>query len=381
MVGPMSRSDVVRAIGLTRSSVGGLVGDLTQHGFVREERAESDGSPGRPSPVVVPESEMNTVLAVEVLVDTVSVALIGLGGEVLDVSRRRRAVGDPSPQRTVGSVADMAAKMIARLDRRARLFQVGCAVTGLVRHDDNRVILAPNLGWADVPFSEMLAERLDLAVPVLVRNDGDMGALAEVRRGVAKGLDNVVYVSGEVGIGGGVVIDGQLMTGRVGFGGEIGHTIVNPDGRSCLCGAIGCWETEIGEDALIRRLVGVEVVDHVDRSAVLESARADAAAGDAAMLAAYAAHGRWVGLGLASLINVFNPDAIVLGGFLAPGFPFMSAAINAELDRRALATVREGTVVRASGLEAGAPLLGAGELAWDGVLADPVAAVEQRRTA
>ncbi len=381
MAGPMSRSDVVRAIGLTRSSVGGLVGDLTQHGFVREERAESDGSPGRPSPVVVPESEMNTVLAVEVLVDTVSVALIGLGGEVLDVSRRRRAVGDPSPQRTVASVADMAAKMIARLDRRARLFQVGCAVTGLVRHDDNRVILAPNLGWADVPFSEMLAERLDLAVPVLVRNDGDMGALAEVRRGVAKGLDNVVYVSGEVGIGGGVVIDGQLMTGRVGFGGEIGHTIVNPDGRSCLCGAIGCWETEIGEDALIRRLVGVEVVDHVDRSAVLESARADAAAGDAAMLAAYAEHGRWVGLGLASLINVFNPDAIVLGGFLAPGFPFMSEAIDAELDRRALATVREGTVVRASGLEAGAPLLGAGELAWDGVLADPVAAVEQRRTA
>ncbi len=150
----------------------------------------------------------------------------------------------------------LTAQVLKHAPRGATWVGVGIGVPGIVDHQDGRVRLAPNLGWVNVPIRDMvlegLLEQFGWAPRVTVNNDADLGAIAEDARGVGAECRNLIYLSWEVGIGGGVIIDGRLMAGAGGYGGEVGHMIVNPRGVTCRCGATGCWETEIGRDAMMR---------------------------------------------------------------------------------------------------------------------------------
>ena len=374
--GPASRSELVARTGLTRSAIGALVGELVKADLVREQRAASDGSPGRPSPVAAPVAERNVVIAVDVAVDSLGVAAIGLGGGVLhsirvDRPRERIAVDD-----TIDDIVSMVADLRPLLDPGARLLGIGVGVVGLVNRTDNTVSIAPNLGWHDVAFGEHLQRALHTHVPVVVSNDADLAALAEVRRGIAAGAHDVLYVWGEVGVGGGLISRGEAITGFAGFAGEIGHLPVNPDGRACQCGSVGCWETEVGEGALLERSGrspdgGRDAVD-----ALLDAADQ----GDPLALAALATQARWLGIGLAGLINVLNPSMVVLGGLLGRVFPYVQDATDAEIERRALASSRRGVVVVTSALGPDAALMGAAELAFEGLLADPLGTLRKIST-
>ena len=245
---------------------------------------------------------------------------------------------------------------------------IGVAVVGLVRRDDGLVRLAPNLGWTDVPLADLVAARMGLGVPVAVGNEADLGGMAEHLRGAAAGARDVLYVSGEVGIGGGLIVDGRPLEGHRGYAGEIGHLAVNPDGRRCGCGATGCWETEVGEAARGRRAgIGDAGAGEAAVAHVLEAADA----GDPTARQAIAEVGRWTGIGLASLVNVLNPEVVVLGGLLARLHPHIADVVDDELRRRATTALREGLTVRPARFGADAPLLGAAELALEPCLADP----------
>jgi predicted NBD/HSP70 family sugar kinase len=366
--GAATRSELVAATGLTRSAIGALVGELSELGFVTEEPPVSDGSPGRPSPIVRLDPR-NVVLALEILVDSIAVAAIALGGEVLALERRDRPRADVPLDRTVRDLSRMATAVRAQLGADSRLFGVGVAVAGVIR-DRATVVVAPNIGWRGVPLAARLTKALALGVPVVVANDGDMGALAESRRGAAAGCDDIVYVSGEVGVGGGIIAGGRPLDGTAGFAGELGHLPVARDGRPCKCGSRGCWETEVGEEALLRRCG--RAPDGGRRA--LEELLAAAAAGDAGVLEAMTEHGRWVGFGLAGVINVFDPAVVVLGGMFARIHPFVAEALTAELDARVFEEVRAQTAVVPAALGVDAPVIGAAESAWDRVLADPAAA-------
>ena len=241
------------------------------------------------------------------------------------------------------------------------------AVAGVVRRDDGLIRTAPNLGWRDVALAGPLVAAIGTTVPVTVANDADLGALAESRRGAALGADDVIYIAGEVGVGGGITVDGRPLTGAAGYGGEIGHIPVNPEGAQCRCGSRGCWETEIGEDVLLR-LAG----EH-ERGGqpALDRVFAAADAGESPAIAAIDYVGRWLGIGLAGLVNIFNPRLIVLGGRFAPLAAFVGPALEAELQRRALAAPHELVRVVPADLGEDAPLLGAAELAFEPLLADP----------
>ena len=169
----------------------------------------------------------------------------------------------------------------------------------------------------------MLASALGLSYPVLVANEADLGALAEYRRGVGAGVPHLIYISGEAGIGAGIIHDGKPMLGAAGYAGEAGHTLINPDGHLCRCGATGCWETEAGEAALAR-LAGVP--SSVTGLGLVDTILARANDGDQMTLDALAEIGRWLGLGIGNLINVFNPQLVVLGGFYHPLFTFLEKA-------------------------------------------------------
>ena len=164
----------------------------------------------------------------------------------------------------------------------------------------------------------MLAARLGLDVRISVANEADLGALSEHRRGVSPGVANLLFVSGEVGIGVGVILGGRPGLGAAGYAGEAGHTLVNPAGVRCRCGASGCWETEAGEGALLR-LAGPAVGTGGRLS--IDQVIAVAESGDAQVLAAVESVGRWLGLGIADLVNLFNPELVVLGGMYSRLLP------------------------------------------------------------
>ncbi len=365
--GPLSRSDLVAATGLTRSAIRGLVQELAGAGFVAEDAAVRLGTPGRPSPLVHLNPDRAVVLAFEVLVDSLAAAVVGLGGETLAKARVDLPRGHRALDAVVAGLVDLADQLGARTAY--PVIGVGVAVAGVVRRSDGLVSMAPNLGWLDAPLGARLAAALNLGVPVSVANDADLGVLAEHRRGAAAGVDNVLYVSGEVGVGGGAIVNGEPLTGAAGYGGEIGHVPINPDGRRCRCGSTGCWETEIGEGALLALAGRPADAGGAGVDAVL----ADAAAGDPTAIAALEHVGRWLGIGLAGLVNILNPRLIILGAMLGRIHPFVRETMEAELSRRALPA--PGGLVRIvpATLGVDAPLRGAAELAFEPLLTDPAA--------
>lgn len=365
--GPLSRSVLVIRTGLTRSAIRSLIGELVDTGLVSEERAAPLGTPGRPSPLVRLKPDGAVVLAMEIAVDSLAVGIVGLDGTVLELIRVDRPRGHSAVDEVVGDLVELASAAQARRPADDALVGVGVAVVGVVRRTDGLVAMAPNLGWLDVPLGERLSRALAVAVPISIANEADLGALAEHRRGAAVGMDDMLFLSGEVGVGGGLIVDGQPFTGAAGFGGEVGHIPVNPTGARCRCGSFGCWETEIGEEVLLElaghpRSGGRSEVDAVVR---------EATAGSVTALAALDHVGRWLGLGLAGLVNVLNPRLIVLGGRFGRIHPFVVRSLEEELDRRALAAPRSMVRVVATRLGVNAPLLGAAELAFEPLLADP----------
>lgn len=367
--GPLSRSELVEHTGLTRSGIRAVLSDLVSYDLVREERAASQGAPGRPSPLVCPNPEGATVLALEIAVDSLAVAVVGLGGEIVDSVRVDRAWGRFSLEDTVDDLVELARLVRARPPARDSLIGVGVSIVGVVRRSDGFVRMAPNLGWRDVALGERLIDRLQTDLPIWVANDADLGALAEQRRGVALGANHVLFIAGEVGVGGGLIVDGQPFTGLAGYGGEVGHIPVNPAGGVCRCGSVGCWETEVGEIALLTRAGRQPDGGRTEVDAVLR----DAASGSPAALSALDNVGRWLGVGLAGLVNVLNPELIVLGGLFGRIHPYVSAPLRAELERLALEASRELVRVVPATLGVDAPLLGAAELAFEPLLADPAA--------
>ena len=180
---------------------------------------------------------------------------------------------------------------------------------GVVRRDDGWVHEAPNLGWRDVALGARLGAVLRL--PVRVGNDAELGALAEHVRGVARGATDLVYVSADFGVGGGVISEGRPLRGARGYVGEIGHLAVRPGGRPCYCGSRGCWETEVGEAAL-RRALGLP--EGAPRGVVVAELRAlEAGLAAGVRTDPLGEFAEWLATGLVTVVNLLAPQLVVLG--------------------------------------------------------------------
>ena len=242
------------------------------------------------------------------------------------------------------------------------------AVAGMVRRDDGMVRLAPTIGWVDEPVGQALGSEVDDFGPITVGNVADVSALVEHSRGAAVGCDNVIYLYGDVGVGGGIIAGGRRVTGHGGYGGEVGHMVVNPHGRPCSCGSRGCWETEIGEHALLQH---AGRADQFGRDAVLEVVES-AMRGDRAAQQAVRHVGDWLGFGVGNLVNIFNPEAVIFGGTLRELYLVAAAHIRSRLNAIALPACREHIRLRTPELGTDAALIGAAELAFERVLEDPL---------
>lgn len=362
--GPATRAELTTLTGLNRSTVAGLVDELVARGVVSLGRAVSRGAPGRPSPLIAPRGDRVVVLALDIAVDSLAAALVGVGGEVLARLRVERHRAPASPDETTDTVVGLGRELLDERGPEIHLLAVGVSIVGVVRTGDGVVRVAPNLGWRDVPLATDVGTRLGVDAPVRVGNDGDLGALAEHRRGAGVGRPSLLYLSGEVGIGGGVLAGGRPLGGLGGSAGEVGHMLVNPRGRPCRCGATGCWETEAAEAALLRRAHRPETGGPQAVRAVL----ADAAAGRRRATAAVEATARWLGLGIGSLANVLDPDRIVLGSVFAA---LHHQAADVIADAAASQAISDHLDIVAAELGDDAPLLGAAERAFEAAMSDP----------
>jgi len=290
---------------------------------------------------------------------------VGLGGRVLE--RAQAPVHSDGEAWQVGAaVAALIRRVVEGAPTAAPLVGIGISVPGLVRRNDGLIRLAPNLEWHDVSFGGIVLAALGLDVPVSLANDADLGALAEHIRGAGVGVDDLIYVSGNVGVGAGVITGGVRLEGAGGYAGEVGHLLFNPQGRPCHCGNRGCWETEVGGHAIAEAIsCPTDKVAQLDE--VLE--------GFTTPTPGLRATGTALGHGLASIVNTFNPRLIVLGGYFRSLYPLVRGEVNAGLADRALPAPLESVTLVLPGLGSDSALLGAAEIALEPLFVDPVAAL------
>ena len=361
--GPASRAELTAVSGLNRSTVRALITELADAGLVSEAAPVGRGGAGRPSILVEPRSEAVWALAVDIGVEHLSAARVGLGGVVLDRREGRQPRGDGGVLQVLDRVRALVEPLLATATTDP--VGIGVAVPGMVGGPGQLVRLAPNLGWVDVPLGLLLAAQLRSTLPVAVGNEGDLGVMAEHLRGVAADASDAIFLTGEVGLGAGVIVGGRPLTGAGGYAGEVGHMSVNPGaGRLCRSGRRGCWETEVGADAVLRAL-------GAPAGSTAEEILAASADGSRAAKAAVRRIGRWLGVGVANLVNLFNPEVVVFGGLTRTLFPVLEPYVRAEL-ATALTAPRDQVRLELPGLGADSSLLGAAELAFAPLLTDPL---------
>jgi len=363
--GALTRAELTTRLGVSRSTVGSLVADLIALGLV-EERVPSGGDRvGRPSHVVGPHSTGPVVVAADVDVTHVTCAAVGIGGEVLARSTVATGRRRTTPQHVAKLVAAAATALAAESGR--TVLAVGVSVPGTVHRQTRTVGMAPNLGWRDARLGDLLAARLEPQVTVTVGNDADLSVLAELRRGSARGCDDVVYVIGRVGVGAGIVVNGAPLQGREGRAGEIGHNVVDTGGPECHCGKRGCLETMIGDAALLT-MAGRhgEPTEH-EVAAVFDDARA----GDEAALSAVRTIAGYLGQALGNLVNTLDPQRVVLGGSLSGVLELARGDIEDALERYAFDPGHHPVELVLPRFGVDSALMGAAELAFAGLLGDP----------
>ncbi|WP_432479905.1 ROK family protein [Nocardioides sp. GXQ0305] len=364
--GRITRAELTATMGLNRSTIGALVAELEALGVTEQTQpSPARSGAGRPSARVRVTGDGPYVLAVDVGVATASVGRIGLGGRVLQRADTRlgRSI---EPWQVGTTIAELVREVVAGASG-APLVGLGIAVPGLVRRTDGLVRLAPNLGWHDVSFGEIVQAALGLDLPIALGNDADLGALAEHNRGAAVGVDDLMYISGNVGVGAGILAGGRRLEGAAGYAGEIGHLNVKPRGRPCHCGSRGCLETEIGGEAIARALglPAEQVPDLIDVLLTLD--------GRPESLRVI---GHELGQGLADLVNAFNPEMVVLGGYLSSLHALCRDDVEAGLVSRVLPAAYEGLTVVPPGLGRDSILLGAAEMAFEPLFSDPEATLD-----
>jgi predicted NBD/HSP70 family sugar kinase len=303
-----SRAEITAALGLNRSTVAALVTELEELGLVVEGAPLRTLGRGRPSPVVSPDPRP-VVLAVNPEVDAVEIGVVGLGASV--IAHVRVPVDHvPDPSEVVDIVARTSSTTLRSALRGRRIVAAGVAIPGLVRAADGLVAWAPHLDWREVPFSAMLASRL--GAPAITVNDANAGAIAESIFGAGSGYGNLVYLNGGAsGIGAGVIVDGRTLLGESGFAAEFGHVrvwIPDPADRRT--------DTSVFEDEVNRaRLLAAADLASGDDEQLTAAIRAK---GDRKATASEIARQRRIlAAALGDIVNIVNPEIIVLGGFLA----------------------------------------------------------------
>ena len=375
---PVSRAELAKKTGLNRSTVSSIVNQLIENDLVRETELQREGV-GRPGMSLTLNPNGGAAIGVEMGVDFISVVV----KDLLAQSRWRMYVDVDSGLGQEAIVAQAESIIERALTETAvsnlRVFGIGVGVPGLVDVQAGVIKMAPNLQWQDVPIKAMWQERFQL--PVYVENEANAAALGEHYFGVTQKVKDFIYLSAGVGLGGGIMLQGQLFRGSGGYAGEIGHMTIDPNGELCSCGRRGCWETVVGPRA-VERLIRSQIREGAE-SVLTEMAQGDldtitfdqiveaANLGDGVATSALHNVAVSLGIGIANLVNVFNPEMVVLGGRLRLAGELIMPTIKQTVQQNSLQHPLAGVKFANSAHGAEACVMGAIALVMDNVLREP----------
>ncbi|TDW77602.1 ROK family transcriptional regulator [Kribbella pratensis] len=378
-LGPRSRARIAEETGLNKATVSSLVAELVERGLLREGSADSSRALGRPGLLVELDGTGVCGVGGEINVDYLAVSALDLTGAVVLEKRVPVDVAHLDPATTLDRFADLVQEAVAGVEvRGGQLAGVTLAVPGLVQGETGELKIAPNLGWGELSVAQEMRSRLgDPTYPLHVDNEANLAALAayaDLRQTEDEPVHDLVLLTGAVGVGGGVVAGGQLLRGGHGYSGEVGHMPVAPPGRTCGCGRTGCWETVVGLTALLHKATDSDdpVRDpSLDVEQRLAGITRRAEAGEARTLSALKDVGTWLGIGGAILVNILNPDVLVLGGYFAVLGPWLKEPLEKAIRERVIAPDGGGCRVVRSELGFAAAVRGGAQISLDQVFVDP----------
>lgn len=388
---PVSRASLATATGLNKTTVSSLVQQLIDANFVSEIGAGRTEETGRPGILLELNPRAGCIIGAEIGVDFISAIVTDFAAEIM--WRHLEQIDmHSSRESTIGRTLEVIKEGIEQTRGRCKaVLGLGLGLPGVVDVGSGTLLFAPNLGWRNVPLREMLQGEFDF--PVYVDNEANMATLGESYFGVARGAKNVLYVSAGVGLGGGIVLDGRILSGTAGFAGEVGHMTMVIDGLDCNCGNHGCWETLVSREALYRRIRDEVASGNtssltpyvLDKSKLLtvdlivEAARS----GDEVAIAALEETAYYLGIGLANLVNALNPEIVVFGGILSIGSDFLMPVVSRVIKERALRWSVDSIQVLAAAHGVDACVMGGIAAVYNQILSQPFGSLrsEQRRNA
>jgi glucokinase-like ROK family protein len=375
----LSRAGLAAKTGLNPSTVSNIVTELLQEGLVRETELLPSVN-GRPGRLLELSPGGGCAIGIEINVDYITLILTDFRANILWQSRIPSNPDEPQQVILENAERLIEQGLSAGQAEGLRPLGIGVGLPGLVDLHTGQLKLAPNLKWREVPIRQILASQFTL--PVYVENEANAAALGEYYFGVARGIENTIYLSAGIGLGAGILIGGKLFRGSQGYASEVGHMTIQPDGELCGCGKRGCWETLVGPRAVVRRVQNslhtggktllITIAGGDVQRVTFEIVVQAAVAGDPAALSALEEVGRYLGLGMANLINIFNPELIVLGGALNLASPFLLPAIQQTICEDTLGPSYENVLVVPSAYGMDACVMGAVALVLDEILREPV---------
>jgi len=376
---PISRARLANLTGLNRGTVSNIVNVLMEDGLVFEHEQQDFGI-GRPAILLGLRPDGGAVIGVEIGVDFIAVLLTNFVAETIWETRIQI---DPSQSQThIISQAEQLIDQALLLTKEQKLspLGIGVGVPGLVNVQQGNLIMAPNLHWTNVPLRLMWNQRFHL--PIYIENEANLAALSEYYFGTARNVENFIYLSAGIGLGGGIVIDGKLFRGAHGYAGEIGHIQRDPAGEQCGCGRIGCWETEVGPRAVLHR-VKKELQNH-SAPLLLEACSGDMDNLTFERVVKFALEGNplcrqaieevavHLATGIADMVHVFNPELVLIGGAFIQAKEILQPIIEKTIFSNILEPYADGLRIAFSERGANDCVLGAIAIVLDDILHEMV---------
>lgn len=372
---PISRAALAEMTGLNKSTVSSLVNELIERRFVQETGIVSSGV-GRPSVQLALNSQAGYIVSIELHVGVIVTLCTDFTANVLWTDRT--TIAPDAEQKVVMQRVLALIREAMRFGEQAipgqNLLGIAIGVPGLVEQASGTLLFAPNLGWHNVPIRAFVQEEFP-NIPIFVDNEANMAALGEYFFGAAQDCNDILYVSIGVGLGGAMVRNGQLVRGASGLAGEFGHMTMYPNGALCKCGNRGCWETVVSLTALVH-MIETRIRQHeptrLDIGDLTAQSIVDAAqAGDSVAQAALETIGRELGVGLASLVNILNPDLVLVGGLLSHANDFLLPIIKTELYRHGLRWNADAVRVASAKYSDQACVMGGAAVVYQTILTQP----------
>src|SRR5215213_3249239 len=333
---PVSRADLARLMNVRRGVASLLVSELLSENLIFEGALGELVGRGRRPTFLYIDSRERCVVGVDIRASRTYILVTDL------VGRQLGAVSSFQTNRDVDTLIQELARRIKQILTDYHACEgVGVAVPGMVEPTKGRVVHAPTLAWRDVSLRDPLAAAL--GIPVHIENSGKACALAQLwaTRSDVIASGNSVFVSVSDGVGVGIVVNGEVLRGRHNTAGEFGHVPLSIDGPKCSCGATGCWEAYVSNLATLSRYFGRDLTDPRPRdsetaSFTVEDLIARARAGDAKALAALNSTARYLGLGLASIVNALDPARVYIGGEITTAWSLTEPIVRSALRERTL---------------------------------------------